>query len=124
MALTNKLRAIGNAIRAKTGKTDELTLDQMVTEIAGIAGIEGEGGNLTEYSEAEDAIISGTISSYTNSRVTSVGQGAFAFASTLTTVSFPAVTTIGRSAFQSCTSLTAASFPALIAFSPVSINPL
>ena len=36
MALTNKLTAIGDAIRNKTGKTDKLTLDNMVTEINGI----------------------------------------------------------------------------------------
>lgn len=36
MALTNKLSAIGNAIREKTGKTDLLTLDQMPEEIKGI----------------------------------------------------------------------------------------
>lgn len=36
MALTNKLTAIANAIRAKTGKTGALSLDQMVTEISGI----------------------------------------------------------------------------------------
>ena len=33
MALTNKLTAIANAIRSKTGKTDALSLDAMVTEI-------------------------------------------------------------------------------------------
>lgn len=36
MALTNKLSAIGNAIREKTGKTDLLTLEQMSEEIKGI----------------------------------------------------------------------------------------
>ncbi len=36
MALTDKLTAIADAIRGKTGGTDELTLDQMATEIAGI----------------------------------------------------------------------------------------
>ena len=36
MALTDKLTAIGVAIRAKTGKSDLLTLDQMPTEIASI----------------------------------------------------------------------------------------
>lgn len=36
MALINKLRAIGNAIRSKTGKTDLLTLEQMPAEIEGI----------------------------------------------------------------------------------------
>lgn len=36
MALTEKLAAIGNAIRAKTGGTEKLTLDQMPDEIASI----------------------------------------------------------------------------------------
>jgi hypothetical protein len=36
MALIEKLNAIGDAIREKTGKTDKLTLDQMPTEIASI----------------------------------------------------------------------------------------
>ena len=38
MALTDKLTAIGNAIREKTGGTDLLTLDQMPTEISNIQG--------------------------------------------------------------------------------------
>ena len=38
MALTEKLTAIADAIRGKTGKTDGLTLDQMATEIEGISG--------------------------------------------------------------------------------------
>ena len=36
MALTDKLTAIADAIRAKTGKTDSMTLAQMPTEIMGI----------------------------------------------------------------------------------------
>lgn len=41
MALTDKLTAIADAIRLKTGKTDSLTLDRMPTEIASIeAGAE------------------------------------------------------------------------------------
>ena len=44
MALTDKLSAIGEAIRAKTGKSEMLTLDQMPGEIAGITG---GGGDLT-----------------------------------------------------------------------------
>lgn len=38
MALIDKLNAIGNAIRAKTGKSEKLTLDQMPSEIASISG--------------------------------------------------------------------------------------
>ena len=43
MALTNKLTAIGDAIRAKTGKTDLISLDQMPAEIESIQG-GGDGG--------------------------------------------------------------------------------
>lgn len=46
MALTNKLTAIADAIRAKTGKSEELTLEQMVTEIEGISG--GGGSEMEE----------------------------------------------------------------------------
>lgn len=45
MALTDKLSAIGDAIRAKTGGTDMLTLDQMPTAIAGIQTGSGSGGD-------------------------------------------------------------------------------
>ena len=38
MALTDKLTAIGDAIRAKTGKTDLISLDQMPAEIESIQG--------------------------------------------------------------------------------------
>ena len=38
MALTDKLTAIANAIRTKTGKTDSLTLDEMPSEIESISG--------------------------------------------------------------------------------------
>lgn len=46
MALTDKLTAIANAIREKTGGTELLTLDQMPTEIAGIETGGGGGGNV------------------------------------------------------------------------------
>ncbi len=43
MALIDKLTAIADAVREKTGGTDALTLEQMATEIE---GIEAEGGGL------------------------------------------------------------------------------
>ena len=43
MALTNKLTVIGDAIRAKTGKTDLISLDQMPAEIESIQGGGGSG---------------------------------------------------------------------------------
>ena len=50
MALTDKLSAIGDAIRSKTGKSDLLTLDEMPVEIAAIetgGGIDAENLILT-----------------------------------------------------------------------------
>ena len=44
MALTNKLTAIADAIRSKTGKTDTMTLEQMATEISNISVGGGTGG--------------------------------------------------------------------------------
>ena len=38
MALTDKLTAIADAIRAKTGKTNAMTLDEMASEISSISG--------------------------------------------------------------------------------------
>lgn len=49
MALIDKLTAIGDAIRTKTGKSDTLTLEQMATEIEGIEMTE-------ELPKAEEAI--------------------------------------------------------------------
>lgn len=51
MALTDKLTAIGDAIREKTGGTDKLTLDEMVTEISSITSGSGE-----EYFTDEDLV--------------------------------------------------------------------
>ena len=48
MQLTNKLTAIADAIRTKTGKTDTMTLEQMVTEISSISVGTGEGGSSGE----------------------------------------------------------------------------
>lgn len=45
MALTDKLTAIAEAIRAKTGKSDSMTLEQMPTEIASITGGGSGGGS-------------------------------------------------------------------------------
>ena len=55
MALTDKLTAIGNAIREKTGGTELLTLDQMATQIASITT---GGGSV----EVEPIVLSGDCS--------------------------------------------------------------
>ena len=51
MALTDKLSAIGNAIRAKTGKSDLLSLDAMPAEIASIQTGGGSGGGSGNFVE-------------------------------------------------------------------------
>lgn len=104
MTLVNKLTAIGDAIREKTGGTAELTLDQMVTEISGITG----GGEVD--TTLEDAFVAGTTSSstlttYTNDRVTAVRYGTFAEINSLKTVDLPNVTSIEDYAFYNCLGL-------------------
>lgn len=77
--------------------------------IFGVAGnYAGSGGGDTSL----EGIISRTIKSYTNDKVTTIGSYAFCFCQSLTTANFPAVTTISRSAFYNCVNLTTVSFPA------------
>lgn len=59
MALTDKLSAIGTAIREKTGKTDLMTLDQMPAEIAAIE----TGGSGDEGIPEEVLVITGNCTS-------------------------------------------------------------
>ena len=127
MALINKLSAIGNAIREKTGKKDLLTLDQMPQEIK---DIETGGGNTS----IEDSLVDKTLcGSYTNNRITKVGAQSFRttkitdFNSTsvteIETYGFFSISTLeecntpnvirfsGNAIFQSCTNLKKIDFP-------------
>ena len=82
--------------------------------IFGVSGTLEEGsssGEAAEWSENEDAIISRTITNYTNDRVKAIGNYAFERCYNLTNVSFPVCTTIGSNAFYSCSSLTSINFP-------------
>lgn len=74
-----------------------------------IASIEGGGGN----SDMEDAIITRTITAYTNERVTSIGNQALMQSASLESVSFPNAKTAGLSAFNNCTSLVDVNLPSL-----------
>ena len=56
MALIDKLNAVGEAIRAKTGKSEKLTLDEMVTEIGGITTSENLDDVLTEQEALIDEL--------------------------------------------------------------------
>ena len=88
MALIEKLSAIGDAIREKTGKEELLTLDQMATEIAGIQA--GGGGDTS----AEDGLVTKNLTEYRNSRVTNIGEYLFYKNTKIQKVTFDSVTTI------------------------------
>ena len=98
MALTDKLTAIGDAIREKTGSTAKLSLDQMVDEIEGISA----GGGDTSV---EDAFFTGKSTPYTNTRITTLRNYAFKDCYFLTSINVPNVTTAGAQAFYSCSGL-------------------
>ena len=66
MALINKLSAIGDAIRAKTGRTEKLTLDQMPDAINSITSGSSGGGS------SNISIISGQVI-VSSSRISFVG---------------------------------------------------
>lgn len=104
MALTDKLNAIGEAIRAKTGKTNKLTLDQMPTEIASIKT--GGGGE-----EELSTFLDNTMTELNNSTATSLRSRACQGATKLVTVNLPNVTSVGTYAFYGCTALETAYLP-------------
>ena len=124
------LSAIGNSIRAKTGKTDMISPLNMPTEIA---SIQSGGSNIdalidrsiTEISSSSietirDYVFYGCSNLITAafSAVTSVGLYSFSKCSSLTTADFPVATSIGNNAFNGCTKLTTADFPAVSSIMP------
>lgn len=102
MALTDKLVAIANAIREKTGKTDKMTLNQMAVEIDEIAS-----GN----TEVEDAMLTRTLTSYENNRITELGRYGLQGMRLLETVSLPNLVKTPIDAFVDCTALKHVSLP-------------
>lgn len=97
MALTEKLTAIADAIRGKTGKTEGLTLTQMAAEIA-----EMEVGGGDDYLEKR---ITGTLEEYTNENVDKVTSWSMCRSYALKKASFPNCTELGTGAFSECTNL-------------------
>lgn len=102
MALTDKLVAIADAIREKTGKTDKMTLNQMAVEIDEIAS-----GN----TEVEDAFLTRTFTSYENDRITELGRYGLQGMRLLETVSLPNLVKTPIDAFADCTALKHVSLP-------------
>ena len=74
--------------------------------IFGVVGTATTGDTSTE-----DGLLTKTVTTYTNSRITSIGMYAFVGCNNLTSVSFPNVTIIGENAFRGCYGLTSVSFP-------------
>ena len=65
------------------------------------------GGNTSN----EDALLMGTTTTFTNDRVTQIGDYKFYYCTTLTSVSFPNVISVGESTFGNCWYLTTANLP-------------
>ena len=128
MALTDKLTAVANAIRVKTGKTEKMTFEQMTEEIYGISGSSGNSdiGKLVDGSITTVDITNGatkireyafynctSLTSVTiPNSVTRISDYAFHNCTSLASVTIPnSVTRIGGSAFYNCTSLTSVTIP-------------
>lgn len=114
MALIDKLNAIGNAIRQKTGKTEKLTLDEMPTEIA---GIETGGGGTNSESEELASFLANTMTVLDNSLVTTLRTRVCQAATKLITVNLPNVTSLGAYAFYQCSNLETVTLPKLTSIS-------
>lgn len=101
MALTDKLSAIGDAIRQKTGGTSKLTLDQMAAEIGTIQGgeiIEVESHDWEDWYLTQDTL-SENIDLYENDRITKVREYGFA-GCFIKNISLPNVISVDKNGFS------------------------
>ena len=112
MALIDKLTAIANAIRSKTGSTDPLSLDDMPTAIEGIqSGSGGESTAVEPYIE-ETYDDSGGLIDVNMVGYSKVRSYAFYGCKKLALTSLPSgLTSIGSYAFQNCKNLALTSLP-------------
>lgn len=97
------LQRVADKIKSKAGTTGELVFPE---------GFEGavdsiSGGDTT----AEDGLVDGTLTEYSNPRVTTIRGRAFYYYTNLTSVDFPSAISIGAGAFDGCTTLTSVDFP-------------
>ena len=123
VSVTPTVTNVGGMISGgtKTGTAVTVSASELVS---GTLSITSNGTyNVANFSSAEvnvsgggddslsDFIMNhGTITSLELPSITSIGQGAFAYCTSLTTVSFPLCEKIGSYAFYNCSSLTTASF--------------
>ena len=92
-----------DAVREKEGTTDKILALDIPSRIRALSS----GGD----TEQEDGLIDGTLTTYTNDRVTSIRTYAFYYCSALTSVNLPNATSIGDSAFYTCSNLASANLP-------------
>lgn len=125
-SLTNFVTDVAVAIKNKTGKPDPITPANFDTEIL---SIESGGGDTTQ----EDGLISGTLTEYSNDRVTKIRSytfyksnikkvslpninsvASYSFSnSSIETVNVPSATYVNTNAFELCRSLTFIDLPAV-----------
>lgn len=98
--LRDLFTAIADAIRSKTGSSTPIVADNFPDEIRTLA-----------THEDEDAIIEGTLSEYTNDRVTSIARSMFYHNTSLVSVNFPKVKSVHGTAFAECEKLTTVNMP-------------
>lgn len=101
MLLIDRLTAIGNAIRAKTGGQAALTLSTMATQIS----------TMLQNKSVSESLIKRNVASI-DSDVGYIGSFAFVNCANLTTASLTSAATVGTSAFENCTALTGVSLTA------------
>jgi len=121
------LTPVADAIKEKTGSTEEMTLAQMAEAVRGIEpGGDIDGlidGSITEVTSNVKNIRNSFFKNYTNLTsvnlplVTSIGEYAFYECSNLTSVNLPLVTSISHYAFEGCIKLTTVDFPSVTSIS-------
>ena len=108
MALTDKLKAIADAIRSKTGSTESMSLDGMATEISNIS----TGGSIEEPYVIETYDSAGNLIEAELVGHTKIRDNFFYACSKLALISLPSgVTIIGNSVFYNCSNLTSITIP-------------
>ena len=98
-------KAICNAIRSKTGNSDEIPHQNIPDELDSILTEEEYNIEMQRFID----IIEGT--SFINDRITTVKDNLFRYCEELTTVNLPECATIEGHAFENCTSLTTIDLP-------------
>lgn len=135
MALTDKLVAIGDAIREKTGTTEAITLEDMAITVSSLPVIKegitwdefNENGEVikatyyTNSNKIKDAafyVMKNNPGVYTNTKtinfpetITEIGESAFSYCTSLESVDFSNIEIINRSAFLGCSSLALSAVP-------------